>query len=161
MPVTVKRKNVRLDPSPLRVIARFYLPGGSDRAFFIIEKVLELTDENVNLTLNHILSNFSKRHRNISKIFENNFNRVKQVFDELNIESVPAPLKKKIQKLKIQLQKLSTVHASELKRRKLLIGSYFTMELFHRIHRPFSIHLLLTIPIQTDLREEGAKESDC
>ena len=156
MPVTVKRKNVRLDPSPLRVIARFYLPGGSDRAFFIIEKVLELTDENVNLTLNHILSNFSKRHRNISKIFENNFNRVKQVFDELNIESVPAPLKKKIQKLKIQLQKLSTVHASELKRRKLLIGSYFTME-YSIESTAFFNPSIVDHPDQTDLREEGQK----
>jgi|GEM_PF-7979 len=156
MPVTVKRKNVRLDPSPLRVIARFYLPSGSDRAFFIIEKVLELNDENVNLTLNHILSNFSKRHRNISKIFENNFNRVKQVVDELNIKSVPAPLKKKIQKLKIQLQKLSTAYASELKKRKLLIGSYFTME-YSIESTAFFNPSIVEHPDQTDLREEGQK----
>jgi predicted GH43/DUF377 family glycosyl hydrolase len=155
MPVTVKRKNVRLDPTPLRVIARFYLPGGSDRAFLIIEKVLELTEENVNLTLNHVLSNFSKRHRNISKIFENNFNRVKQVFDELNIESFPAPLKKKIQKLKIQLLKLSTAYTSGLKR-KLLIGSYFTME-YSIESTAFFNPSIVEHPDQTDLREEGQK----
>ena len=156
MPVIVKRKNVRLDPTPLRVIARFYLSDEPDRAFLIIEKVLELTEENVNLTLNHVLSNFSKRHRNISKIFKKNFNRVKQVFDELNIESLPAPLKKKIKKLKIQLQKLSTAYTSELKRRKLLIGSYFTME-YSIESTAFFNPSIVEHPDQTDLREEGQK----
>ena len=61
MSITVKRKENRFDPNPARVIPRFHLPNGPERAVIIISRVLELSDEDVNLTLNHVLRNFSKQ----------------------------------------------------------------------------------------------------
>lgn len=156
MPVTVKRKSIRFDPSPLRVIARFYLPDGADRLCLIVEQVLKLTDEEININLNNVLRNFSKRHRNISKIFENSFDRTKRAFDEINVKTVPAPLKKKIQKYKVLLSGLSEAPDVASKRRKLLIGSYFTME-YAIESAAFFNPSIVEHPDQTDLDEEDQK----
>jgi len=156
MPVTVKRKSIRFDPSPIRVIARFYLPDGADRLCFIVERVLKLPDEDVNFTLNNILRNFSKRHRNISKIFENSFARMRRVFDEIDVETISAHLKKKIQKYKVLLSELSEAPLPALRRRKLLIGSYFTME-YSIESAAFFNPSIVEHPNQTELQEEGQK----
>ncbi len=105
MAIYVERKNIRFYPDSKRVIARFYLPGGDERAMEIIRKVLDLPEEERRLTLNQVLANFSQRHRNISKVFRKHFNRVKGLLEQLNVE--PETLSK------------ST---------KLLLGAYFSME---------------------------------
>ncbi len=105
MAITVNRKKNRFYPDPKRVIARFFMPGELDRAQSIIQKVINMSYEDTNMTLNQVLRDFSKRHRNITKIFENHFNNVRYILDDLNID--PEFL------------------SSE---KKLLIGSYFTME---------------------------------
>ena len=105
MAITVKRKPNRFFPDSKRVIARFYMPGKTDRAKSIIKKVLALSEKNANQILTQILNNFSRRHRNISKIFENSYNEIKELVGEINGNDKPVSLKK-----------------------KLLIGSYFTME---------------------------------
>jgi len=156
MSITVKRKNIRFDPDPTRVISRFLFPGGVDRASSMIERVLKLSDEDVNLILNHILRNFSNRHRNISRIFENNFNRVKQFFDDTNIESETALMKDKIKELRIQMKKLKSKDIQKHKRRKLLIGSYFTME-YYIESAAFFNPSVVEHPDQTNLREDGQK----
>jgi predicted GH43/DUF377 family glycosyl hydrolase/CheY-like chemotaxis protein len=117
---------------------------------------MELPDEDVNLTLNNILRNFSKRHRNISKIFEDSFDRTKRVFDEMNGETIPPPLKKKIKKYKVFLSELSEASEMTLKRKKLLIGSYFTME-YSIESAAFFNPSIVEHPDQTDLHEEGEK----
>jgi len=81
------------------------MPGQLDRAESIIRRVVNLPDESVYLTLNQVLRNFSKRHRNISKTFKNHFHKIEHAFDKININPKSLSLK-----------------------RKLLIGSYFTME---------------------------------
>ncbi|MBW2560684.1 MAG: glycosidase, partial [Deltaproteobacteria bacterium] len=71
-----------------------------------MKRVLDLSDQEVGSALNGVLSDFSKRHRNISKVFDKNFDAVKYALaadpgispDTLSLE------------------------------RKLLIGSYFTSE---------------------------------
>lgn len=105
MSITVKRNPNKFSPDFTRVIARFFMPGQLDRAESIIRKVVDLPDESVHLTLNQVLRNFSKRHRNISKTFKNHFNKIEYAFDKININPKSLSLKK-----------------------KLLIGSYFTME---------------------------------
>ena len=105
MPLTVKRKSIKFIPDPKRIIARFFMPGQPDKARAIIQKVLLLSDKETQLTLNQVLMNFTKRHRNITKIFDNHFNNIKNILHELNIP---------LESLSIQ--------------KKLLIGSYFTME---------------------------------
>jgi len=103
--INVDRKDIRFYPDSKRVIARYFFPGGEDRAKSIIKKILSMSEEEIRFTLNQVLTNFSQRHRNISKVYRKNFNKVKGIIDKLEIEP----------------EKLS-------KSTKLLIGSYFTME---------------------------------
>jgi predicted GH43/DUF377 family glycosyl hydrolase len=128
MSITVKRKDICFGPNPERVITRFYLPDGINMSWAIIERILKLSNEEVNDTLSHVLRNFSDRHRNISKIFNNNFNQVKQTYHETNTKSLPELSKKKIPIINMQLHKLSAGSDPVQKKRKLLIGSYCTME---------------------------------
>jgi predicted GH43/DUF377 family glycosyl hydrolase len=104
MPVSVTRYNKIFHPDPSRVIARF-LYMGDERSLNVVKKVLEMSEEEVNLTLSQVLRGFSKRHRNISKIFEKHFNQITHLFDKLDIKPEDVNLN-----------------------RKVLIGSYFTME---------------------------------
>jgi predicted GH43/DUF377 family glycosyl hydrolase len=85
------------------VIARFFL-NGEGRARLLIEKVLKLPEPEVEQQVLQILREFSRRHRSITSIFEKHFNHVKHIVDEL-VNGKPVS-----------------------KWRKLLIGSFFTME---------------------------------
>jgi len=104
MQVTVTRKHTKFLPDPSRVIARF-LYTTDERSRNIIRNVLAMSDSDVNTALNKVLRGYSRRHRNISLIFETHFNKLSNLFDKLGI-------------------KPNKVTQS----RKLLIGSYFTME---------------------------------
>jgi len=104
MPITVKRYNTIFRPDPSRVIARFFY-GGDERSINVIKTVLEMPEAEVKLSLSQVLRGFSNRHRNISKIFEKHFNQITHLFENLDIKPEDVdPL------------------------RKVLIGSYFTME---------------------------------
>lgn len=105
MAISVKRKDIRFYPDPKRVITRFFMPGRDDRAQSIIQKILNLDEENINILLNQVLRKFSKRHRNITHIFEKNFNNISYILEQTDYD-----------------QDLLT------HKMKLLIGSYFTME---------------------------------
>lgn len=104
MPLEVKRKNITFYPDPTRVIARF-LYTGDERSMNIIRKVMDMDEESVKKALNQVLRDFSKRHRNVSKIFEKHFNRLDHLFPKMDLD--PGAM--------------STA-------RKVLMGSYFTME---------------------------------
>jgi len=105
MPLNIKRKLVVFYPDPKRVIARFFMPGQTDRAQSIVQKVLYQSEKETEATLNQVLRNFSGRHRNITKIFEKSFDEVKWIMNEIELDTEGLPDNK-----------------------KLLIGSYFTME---------------------------------
>ncbi len=104
MQVTVTRKDIKFLPDASRVIARFHFSsnGGSKN---IIRNVLAMSDNEVNIALSQVLRGYSKRHRNISIIFETHFNKLSDLFDKLGID-----------------------HGKVDNLRKALIGSYFTME---------------------------------
>ncbi len=104
MQVCVTRKDVKFSSDPSRVIARF-LYTDDERSKDIIEKVLAMSEDEANITLSQVLRGYSKRHRNISKIFEKHFNKLNYLFKDLEI--LPGKLDQS---------------------RKALIGSYFTME---------------------------------
>ena len=104
MQVIVNRKDIVFSPDPSRVIARF-LFAGDDRAINTIRAVLEMSEEDASLALKQTLRDYSMRHRNISKVFEKHFDRIVYLFEQLNID--PEALDYS---------------------RKILIGSYFTME---------------------------------
>jgi predicted GH43/DUF377 family glycosyl hydrolase len=82
------------------------MPGDKGRANTIIQRILDLSKQEVNLALNEVLKDFSKRHRNISKIFEKNFEDIYHVLaSETPVSQDSLSLEK-----------------------KLLIGAYFTSE---------------------------------
>ena len=104
MNVTVTRKDCKFSPDPTRVITRFCNFSG-ERSKNIILSVLAMSDSEVFVALSQVLRGYSRRHRNISLIFETHFNKLAGFFSELGIK--PAKVN----------------HS-----RKELIGSYFTME---------------------------------
>ena len=72
MQVTINRTNIKFPPDPSRVIARFFYLD-DERSANIIRRVLTLSNEDVKIALSQVLRGYSKRHRNISKIFEKLF----------------------------------------------------------------------------------------
>ncbi len=131
MTITVERKKTRFYPNSKRVIAKFYMPLKEDRAKVIVTNILRLSEEEVSRMLNRVLSDFSRRHRNISKIFENSFNSLKEILGNINNKK-PLSLKK-----------------------KLLIGSYFTEE-YSIESTAFFNPSIVEAPDQSHL-EEGQK----
>lgn len=104
MQVTVNKKNIIFNPDPGRVIARFLFTNNL-RAINTIRFVLEMSQDDALLALKRTLRDYSMRHRNISKIFENHFNKIVHLLPHLNTGPDAIDYSKKI-----------------------LIGSYFTME---------------------------------
>jgi len=104
MQVAVNRKDSKFLPDPSRVIARFFNIS-NERSKYVISNVLAMSESEVYTTLSQVLRGYSRRHRNISMIFETHFNKLYNLFDELGI-------------------KPGNVNQSH----KLLIGSYFTVE---------------------------------
>ncbi len=133
MAINVVRKDIRFYPDAKRVIARFFMPGGEERAKVIIEKVLALTEEDARFTLNQVLTNFSQRHRNISRVFEKHCEQVGHV----------------IKRLDVDVEKLT-------QEKKLLIGSYFTME-YSIESAAFFNPSIVEDPDQTALIEGGKR----
>ncbi|MDP4292436.1 MAG: glycoside hydrolase family 130 protein, partial [Bacteroidota bacterium] len=105
MSINVNRKPILFVPDPKRVIARFFMPGGPERAKKVISRILQLPEYDALQALNQTLRDFSDRHRNISRTFTRHFNRILPLLKELNVEP----------------EQITNA-------RKLLIGSYFTME---------------------------------
>jgi len=104
MQVAVKRKTIKFLPDSTRVIARFFF-NDDERAINAIRLVLNMSENEASLALNQVLRDYSLRHRNITKVFERNFNKISYLFVQLKIET---------ESLKFT--------------QKILIGSYFTME---------------------------------
>lgn len=104
MQVEVNRKKYVFSPDPSRIIARFLFVG-DDRSANIIRKVLAMPEKEVNIAISQLLRGYSRRHRNISKVFEKYFNRMAPVFDNIEVNEDDLTLQQ-----------------------KALIGSYFTME---------------------------------
>ena len=98
------RKNQVFSPDPSRIIARF-LSLNDERSADIIRKVLAMSEKEVNIAMSQLLRRYSRRHRNISRIFEKHFARMAPIFDKIEINEEDLSLSQ-----------------------KALIGSYFTME---------------------------------
>jgi len=84
-PVKVVRKGIYFRPDSTRVLARFFALG-DERSIKIIKRILNLSEEEVQITLNQVLRSYTKRHRSISQIFEKNFDRIKHVLSHIPIE---------------------------------------------------------------------------
>ena len=104
MQVAVNRRDTIFNPDPSRIIARFMF-SDNQRASNTIRSVLGMSDEDASKKLEQTLRDYSVRHRNISKIFENHFNKVAHLLVEMEIDPESIDYSKRI-----------------------LIGSYFTLE---------------------------------
>lgn len=104
MQVTVKRKELKFLPDSSRVITRF-LYTNDERAVNTIRCVLNMSEHEASATLSRVLRGYTMRHRNISRIFSKNFDKISHLFSHLKINP--------------DLLGIS---------QKILIGSYFTME---------------------------------
>ncbi len=104
MQINVFRKKFLFSPDPSRIIARFlYL--NDERSADIIRKVLAMPEKEVKIAMSQLLRRYSRRHRNISRIFEKHFARLAPIFDKIEVNE----------------ENLSPSQKS-------LIGSYFTLE---------------------------------
>ncbi|MGX5818834.1 glycoside hydrolase family 130 protein [Chitinophaga lutea] len=104
MRLSIERHTLKVSPDLKRVVARFFF-NGEARAKGIITRVMEMSDDEVNRVVTPLLRDFSKRHRNITRIFERHADKLRNLFTVMQID----------------------LQALDLKR-KLLIGSYFTNE---------------------------------
>ncbi len=104
MQVHVHRTDQIFNPDPKRVIAR-YSNLSADTGKRIIKAVMQMDEEEVSTEISQVLRNYVKRHRNITRIFEKNFARADHLLEDLDIDPGQVEYNKKI-----------------------LIGSYFTME---------------------------------
>lgn len=104
MQVYVNRKDLIFSSDSSRVIARFFHLD-KERSANLIQKVLDMPESELNLTLSQLLRGFARRHRNISRTLEKNFIKVSPVIESMGLD--PQEL---------------------LANQKSLIGAYFTME---------------------------------
>jgi predicted GH43/DUF377 family glycosyl hydrolase len=104
MTVPVIRKNVMFKPDSSRVIARFFM-NGDQRIQELVGHIMTMDEQQVNHTLEQIFRGSARRHRNISAIFLKHFENIRGQIDGMQID-----------------------HAKLSDERKMLIGSYLTME---------------------------------
>lgn len=131
MRLAIERKNIKVYPDPKRVIARFFF-NGNERGKEVIKRVMELSEEQVFTIISPLLQEYSKRHRNITKLLLKNCTKVTFLFDAMGIE-------------------FNSIQPY----RQLLIGSYFTHE-YSIESAAFFNPSIIEDPNQTEL-EEGQK----
>jgi predicted GH43/DUF377 family glycosyl hydrolase len=128
MRLSIERKPIRINPDPKRVIARFFF-NGNDRAKEVIQRVMGISEDTAFGIISPLLQEYSKRHRNITRVLERHCSKLKPLFTEL----------------KINYEKLTEY-------RKLLIGSYFTHE-YSVESAAFFNPSIVEDPDQTELQE--------
>lgn len=104
MQLKVDRKELRLYGNAKRVIARFFF-SGQDRAGKLMERILAMSEEELNETLQRVRDSFSWRHRDFESILLRNFNLIRQHLPDMQ-------------------DALDAMSPD----RKLLTGAYFTHE---------------------------------
>ena len=104
MRVSVTRKQIKFLPDSSRVVARFFM-NGDERTINLVNRIQAMNDKQVNLTLEHTLREFANRHRHISRIFYKHCAHIQAIIEYMGIN-----------------------YESLSDERKMLIGSYLTME---------------------------------
>lgn len=101
-PLTVNRMPEQFISDDRRVITRLFVPGDADRLRAVLERVARLDDGEVHRLLRAVMKSFAKRHNDIETVFEEHYREA--VVDTLGCDKDLPP------------------------ERRLLLGSYFTME---------------------------------
>ncbi|MEE8127920.1 MAG: hypothetical protein V3T45_05150, partial [Nitrospinaceae bacterium] len=96
-----KRKSITIQADNSRVITKPFIPGPDHRIKEVVNRVLGLSDEEVETLLQQVLWDFSGRHRHFKETLINNYKKIKHCVpssDSITMET------------------------------RLLLGSYFTCE---------------------------------
>ncbi len=104
MRVSVTRKNIRFTPDSSRVVARYFM-NGDDRTQKMVNRIMALDEKQVFHALEHTLREFASRHRNISRVFLKHCANIQGIIEGMQVN-----------------------YADLSSERKMLIGSYCTME---------------------------------
>jgi predicted GH43/DUF377 family glycosyl hydrolase len=131
MRLSIERKSVKVYPDMKRVIARYFF-NGEERARHVISRVISLSEEEVFVTISPILQEYSKRHRNITRVLNRHCAKLEYLFPALGFD----------------FEKTTPY-------RKLLLGSYFTHE-YSIESAAFFNPSIVEDPDQSEL-EAGAK----
>ena len=100
-PITITRRPEKFSSDDKRVIARFFQVGGEQRILNVLRRVAALDEAQVQELVDQVLADFAPRHRDIKTAFRRHFDQIKH-----------------------HVAKPDSLSES----RKLLLGSYFTME---------------------------------
>jgi predicted GH43/DUF377 family glycosyl hydrolase len=117
------RTHTKLEPDYRRVIAKNFTINNADREKRIVERLLEKNDKQVDTLLKDVVESFKDRHRDVERIFKDNYNTVSHYVDR-----------------ETSLQQ------------KLLIGAYFTMEYSVESAALFNPSIV-PHPVQTGMKE--------
>lgn len=104
MRVAVTRKNLKFAPDSSRVIARYFM-NGEQRTQAMVSRLIAMSDMQVSYALEHTFREFASRHRNISGLFLKHCGNIQGIIEGMQID-----------------------YAAMSVERKMLIGSYCTME---------------------------------
>lgn len=104
MEVKVTRKKVQFMPDSSRVVARFF-NSGDERTRLLVGRIMQLSEKQVYSAVQNVLRDFTGRHDNITRIFLKHFSNVQGILEKMELD--PKELSEP---------------------RKMLIGSYLTME---------------------------------
>jgi predicted GH43/DUF377 family glycosyl hydrolase len=102
MALTVNRTGIRLNPDISRVIPRFFNTGET-RSLALIAKVVAIPEEEASQLLLRIKEEFCARYRDIDAVFDKHFQLIQHLLPELTLNTLS-------------------------REKKMLLGSYFTME---------------------------------
>lgn len=81
MRIAIQRTDVKVYPDSKRVLSRFFF-NGEERSKGVIERVLSIPEDQVLGMISPILQEFSKRHRNITKVFLRNADKISYIFKQ-------------------------------------------------------------------------------
>jgi len=104
MKVSVIRKSIRFTPDSSRVVTRFFMSGDM-RTQELVGRIMVMDEHQVHIALEHVFREFARRHRNISTVFLKHFEKIRGILDGMQID-----------------------YSTLSEERKMLIGSYLTME---------------------------------
>lgn len=104
MRVPVTRKHVKFLPDASRVVARYFM-NGEQRTKDLLALIFGMNESQVNESLQQTLREFASRHRNITRLFHKHCDNVRSIIEQMDVD----------------FDDVSN-------ERKMLIGSYLTME---------------------------------
>lgn len=104
MRVSVIRKKTQFLPDSTKVVAMYFM-NGDQRTIELVGRLQSIDDVQVNMMLESTLREFARRHRNISRIFLKHCANIQGIIENMGID-----------------------YANLSIDRKMLIGSYLTME---------------------------------